>query len=175
MELKRYRPISSKREFWVSKQKNLFHFQDKPAELPQPVQVWFFLDSFEHLLDPEKFCQWVIANSTPKTQILIVLPQAGSTSEKLLGRLWPHKIHDHKFHWSRAGLISFFEEKGIRLKGEFFPLKFVDFRTIMAHLGNKFESNGLRTFGQTWMPRWALPFNFGEMGLTFELTKEKDH
>jgi hypothetical protein len=148
---------------------SLFCAQALPEELPRKVDLWVFSDSFEHLPDPDAFISWVSGNSSRQAQLLIVAPEAGSLSDRLLGRLWPHKMHDHRFHWSREGLVHFLSVKNFALSASFDPTKFISLITITAHLLQK-----LRT------PRWVAErinapilanicfrFNFGEMGMLF--------
>ncbi|HEY4131052.1 MAG TPA: methyltransferase domain-containing protein [Gemmatimonadaceae bacterium] len=132
-------------------------------KLAAPVDLWLFQDSFEHIPDPSAFAGWMNANSHEGSEILIVLPRGDSFSRRLLGRLWPHKLPDHQFQWSRAGVLDFFRRRGWSPRVEFFPLKFASPEMVVAH--------GLHKLGvrQQSAPslgaKFALPINFGEMGL----------
>ena len=137
--------------------------------LDEPVDLWLFQDSFEHIPDPTAFMAWMVANSAPSAEILIVLPRADSLSGRVLGRFWPHKLPDHQFHWSRQGLIEFMGHRGFTVAKEFFPLKFASPQMIAAHLLHKLG------FGRvsSWLgsSRLAVPINFGELGLRLQRTR----
>jgi SAM-dependent methyltransferase len=137
-----------------------------PARLDAPIDLWLFQDSFEHLPDPASFVAWMADNSAPSAEILMVLPRADSTSQRLLGRYWPHKLSDHEFHWSRAGLAEFFARRGFTVRTEFFPLKFASPQMILAHGLHKLGIDGARE----WLGRvrFSVPLNFGEQGLVLE-------
>jgi hypothetical protein len=132
----------------------------------RPVDLWIFQDSFEHIPDPATFTEWMVANSSADAQILIVLPRADSVSRRLLGRYWPHKLPDHEFHWSRAGLVEFFSRRGFGVRREFFPLKFASPQMILAHGLHKLGIAGARD----WFSglRLRVPLNFGELGLVLD-------
>jgi hypothetical protein len=140
--------------------------QSLPARLEEPVDLWLFQDSFEHIPDPAAFMQWMVDNSHSETEILIVLPRADSLSRRLMGRLWPHKLPDHTFHWSLSGLIDFMSRRGFVASRRFFPVKFVSPQMVLAHLLHK---AGAAPAQRRWLggAHLALPFNFGEMGLLF--------
>lgn len=134
-----------------------------PARLAEPIDLWIFQDAFEHLPDPASFVGWMCENSAPHAEILVVLPRADSLSRRVLGRYWPHKLPDHEFHWSRAGLVDFFQQRGFGVRAEFFPLKFASPQMVLAHGLHKLGING----GREWLRglRLAVPLNFGELGL----------
>jgi hypothetical protein len=137
-----------------------------PARLGEPVDLWIFQDSFEHIPDPAAFVAWMAANSSATAEILMVLPRGDSLSRKILGRLWPHKLPDHQFQWSRAGLLQFMNRRGFQLRGDFFAVKFVSVQMLVAHA---LHHAGAPPRAGRWLGGAALsfPFNFGEMGLVF--------
>jgi methyltransferase family protein len=137
-----------------------------PARLDVPVDLWLFQDAFEHIPEPGPFIDWVGANSSPGAEILVVAPRADSLSQHLMGRMWLHKLPDHLFHWSKAGLIEFMANRAFMIRAEFFPLKFVSPQMALAHALHK---AGLNEGRRKWLAGAALavPFNFGEMGLVF--------
>jgi SAM-dependent methyltransferase len=137
-----------------------------PAQLDAAIDLWLFQDSFEHLPDPSAFVAWMRGNSAPDAEILMVLPRADSASQRILGRYWPHKLSDHEFHWSRAGLTDFFAGRGFSVRREFYPLKFASPQMILAHGLHKVGIDGARE----WLGgvRLSIPLNFGEQGLVFE-------
>jgi methyltransferase family protein len=148
---------------------SLVNAQTLPEKLPAKVDLWVFSDSFEHLPDPDSFIYWMSRNSGRQAQLLIVAPEAGSLSDRLLGRLWPHKIHDHLFLWSRRGLVHFLSARNFELSASFNPSKYIAPITIASHLLQKLSA-----------PKWVserinvpilanfrFRFNIGEMGMLF--------
>lgn len=140
-----------------------------PNRLDHRVDLWIFQDSFEHIPDPAAFADWMLRNSAPDAEILIVLPRGDSLSQRVMGRLWPHKLPDHHFQWSRAGLLEFFAKRGFRPRAEFFPLKFASPQMVIAHFLHK---AGAPHNIRKWLggAAFALPLNFGEMGFVFRRT-----
>jgi Methyltransferase domain len=140
---------------------------DPLPSLARPVDLWLFQDSFEHIPDPAAFADWMRVNSAPAAEILLVAPRGDSLSRRLMGRFWPHKLPDHQFHWSRAGLAEFFGRRGFVVRCSFFPLKFASPQMVLAHFLHKLgigESLRRRLAGAS----FALPINFGEHGLVFQ-------
>ncbi|HXT15469.1 MAG TPA: methyltransferase domain-containing protein [Gemmatimonadaceae bacterium] len=130
----------------------------------RPVDLWLFQDSFEHIPNPTPFVEWMNAHSAPDATILMVLPRGDSLSRRMLGRLWPHKLPDHEFVWSRAGAIEFLGRHGWTWASEFFPLKYASPEMVLAHGLHKLgvgKSLARALSGA----RVAFPLNFGEMGL----------
>jgi SAM-dependent methyltransferase len=143
-------------------------FADCRAPLPRPVDLWLFLDSFEHLPEPRAFLCWLAASSGPRARVLLVAPEAGSASERWLGRLWPHRLPDHRFHWSRPGLEALYREVGFRRVAEFRPTKTVSGAMVVNHLGRTFPRLGRLAGTSRWLRGIRLAFNVGEMGLVLE-------
>lgn len=143
---------------------DLFVANVLPTRLPEPVDLWIFQDSFEHLPDPEIFCGWMQANSSDSARLLIVCPEANAPSERLLGRWWPHRLPDHPFHWSRPGLSEVLGRFGFALERRFFPWKQVSPRLLLSHLALK-SGWALPRLG--WLDGLTFPANIGEMGLVF--------
>jgi hypothetical protein len=143
---------------------DLLLVQTLPARLSTSVDLWLFQDSFEHIPDPASFVDWMVTNSSAAAEILMVLPRGDSLSQRLLGRFWPHKLPDHEFHWSRAGLVEFLARRGFTVERSFFPIKFASPQMILAHLVHK---AGGSDRAREWLAgtRLAFPLNFGEMGL----------
>jgi hypothetical protein len=135
-----------------------------PAKLDEPIDLWIFQDSFEHIPDPAAFVEWMRANSSSRVEILMVLPRGDSLSRKTLGRLWPHKLPDHQFQWSRDGLVEFLGRRGFKPRAEFFPMKFVSPQMLVAHA---LHHAGAPPRLRKWLGgvAFSFPFNFGEMGL----------
>jgi hypothetical protein len=140
-----------------------------PARLDVPVDLWLFQDSFEHIPDPAAFVTWMVENSSAGAEILIVLPRGDSASQRVMGRFWPHKLPDHQFHWSRAGLVEFMNRRGFTVERQFFPLKFASPQMVLAHFLHKL---GAPAGVREWLgsAHLAIPINFGELGLRLQRT-----
>jgi hypothetical protein len=143
----------------------LWLFDGLPRRLPEAVDLWIFQDSFEHLPDPGSFLSWMTESSSPGAQVLLVAPEAGCLSDRLLGRWWPHRLPDHSFHWSKKGIEQVFRGQGFLLTGDFFPWKHVSAWSVVSHLAHKL---GVRPPSfSTKLASVPLLFNVGEMGLVF--------
>jgi hypothetical protein len=145
----------------------LFLFAERPSLLPHRVSFWLFQDSFEHILELKAFMPWMVANSTDRAQLLIVAPNATSLSRRCLGRLWPHKLADHLFHWSPAGLISVCQRYGFRVKRRFDPTKHLSTGMVLNHLART-PLRSLAAILRKAIPAWEGWFNLGEMGFLFQ-------
>jgi hypothetical protein len=145
-------------------------FEGCREPLPRPVELWLFLDSFEHLPEPDRFLGWLARSSAAQANVLLVAPEAGSRSERWLGRLWPHRLPDHRFHWSRRGLAERFAAHGFRRVADFRPAKSVSPAMVAAHLAHRMP--GLRPLADAArrLRRVRFQVDLGEMGLLFERT-----
>jgi hypothetical protein len=136
--------------------------------LARPVELWLFLDSFEHLPEPDRFLAWLAASSAPRARVLLVAPEAGSRSERWLGPLWPHRLPDHRFHWSRRGLGERFAAHGFRIAAEFRPTKTVSAPMLAAHLAHRAPALRPLAGAVRGWSRLRIDLALGEMGLLFE-------
>jgi SAM-dependent methyltransferase len=143
---------------------DLYLVDQLAPRLDEPIDLWIFQDSFEHIPDPAAFVAWMRTNSRAGAEILMVLPRADSLSRRTMGRLWPHKLPDHQFQWSRDGLVEFMAKRGFAPRSEFFPLKFVSPQMLVAHA---LHHAGAPHRVRKWLGgvAFSFPFNFGEMGL----------
>jgi len=144
---------------------HILPFEHLLPPLPETIDLWIFLDSFEHLTRPNLFMPWLVANSSRRARALIVAPRADSFSQRLMGPAWPHRVPDHPFHWSLRGLTDFFRRFGFTPVHSFFPWKQISFPMLMAHLRHKLGRPESLHFVDTYLPRWGFRFNIGEMGL----------
>ncbi len=140
----------------------LFDATRLPHSLPESIDLWLYQDSFEHILDPSAHLEWVARNSSAGALALLVLPEAGSLSEKMLGGWWPHRIADHAFHWSRPGLENIWGQFGFGIIRRFHPVKCVTIGMMAAHTAHRLRF-GLRPSLAGRGP--SLWFNIGEQGL----------
>ena len=143
-------------------------FEECRAPLPRPVELWLFQDSFEHLPEPGRFLSWLVASSAPRACVLVVAPEADSPSERWLGALWPHRLPDHRFHWSRGGIEELFRAHGFHKLADFRPTKTVSGAMLVNHLTMTIPLlRPLAGVGR-WLRGLRLDFNVGEMGLVLE-------
>lgn len=141
---------------------HLFAAQSLPVRLPTLIDLWLFQDSFEHIPDPAAFARWLASNSATDSRVLLVAPLAGSLSERLAGRWWPHRVPDHHFHWPAAGLQAFWRHHGFVAERRFFPWKEVSAEMLIRHLG---VLTGRSLPVPAAAARLCFPFNLGEIGL----------
>lgn len=141
---------------------HLFPVGALPSRLPVPIDLWLFQDSFEHIPDPAGFVRWLAANSAIDAHVLLVAPLAGSVSERLTGRWWPHRVPDHHFHWSAAGLRAFWQRQGFGIERRFFPWKHVSAEMLIRHFGVLI---GRALPVPAGAAKLCFPLNFGEIGL----------
>jgi SAM-dependent methyltransferase len=144
---------------------DVFAFEACRSPLPRPVALWLFLDSFEHLPEPDPFLAWLAASSAEDARVLLVAPEAGSPSERWLGALWPHRLPDHRFHWSRAGLLERFAVHGFHEEARFRPTKSVSAAMLAAHLAHRFPGLAPLARAARALRGLRVEFNLGEMGL----------
>lgn len=149
---------------------HLLHFEALPQILPEPVDVWIFQDSFEHIPDPGVFVDWAIANSTTEARMMVVAPCAGSWSDRVFGRFWPHRVPDHRFHWSIQGLTRFFTIRNCAVTTSFYPWKYTSMEIVLRHisiLANVEIDSLLNYTSGGLLSKVTLKFNIGEFGLVF--------
>jgi hypothetical protein len=146
---------------------NLFHADELPEQLPEKIDVWFFLDSFEHIPKPGPFFNWLLNNSGPTARIILVAPQANSVSDLVLGRFWPHKVSCHRFHWSIIGINEFMSRHEFKNVQRFFPIKYVGLREVLVIIAHKLGKPGLFKHSLGLLNHIEIPINIGEMGVLF--------
>jgi hypothetical protein len=137
-----------------------------PDRLPEPVDLWLFQDCLEHLLEPDPFLAWLERSSSKSARVLVVAPNAASLSRKLLGRQWPHRVPDHAFHWSPAGMRALFARHDYREERSFDPVKRVSVRMMALHL-RQTRLAPLSKIVEPLVPAGELWFNIGELGMVF--------
>lgn len=149
------------------RRQSIFLADELPPVLPSKIDLWLFQDSFEHLDDPAGFMVWLIRNSSNSSKILLVMPEGNSISERVLGRLWPHRVPDHCFHWSREGITEFFGKRDFVISRTFKPEKYISIETVMAHAVHKLSRHRSKSRRKGLLPGVVFRFNIGEMGLLF--------
>jgi len=139
-----------------------------PERLELPIDLWIFQDSFEHLEDHKTFLSWLRSNCAPRAQILLVAPDAGAPSARLLWPLWPHRVPDHQFHWSKAGVIDFLGRWDFQMIQNFHPRKHFSARTALSQIRRVCNWPWVRHLERI-CPDIIFTFNIGEMGILLEL------
>lgn len=153
--------ISSDNLFLVN---NLDSFDKK-------IDLWIFQDSFEHLDEPNEFMTWLKQNTSKNGKILIVAPEAHSLSDRVMGKNWPHKLPDHRWHWSKRGIVSIMQQHGFQVDCKFYPIKWVSILTLINHLCLLLGIPQLRrNIFYDWIEKIHIPFNFGQFGFVFKST-----
>ncbi len=137
-----------------------------PERLPEPVDLWLFQDCLEHLLEPDPFLAWLARASAPAARVLVVAPDGGSLSRRLLGPHWPHRVPDHAFHWTPAGMRTLFARHGFAQERSFRPVKRVSTRMAALHLRQTRLAPLSRAL-EPLVPPLHLWFNVGELGMVF--------
>lgn len=130
-----------------------------------------FFDSFEHIPDPEVFLSELVNYLADGAIIIMVIPDGGAFTRKLLGRYWPHYCEDHWVHYTRIGLETLFSRYRIETINTFNPIKYVPVEMVIRHIAinwnipidtiNKFKP----------ILPITLHFNIGEMGLIWRYRK----
>jgi hypothetical protein len=141
---------------------HLFDTNHLPQLLPASIDLWVYQDSFEHVPDPRSHLEWVKLNSSPNAAVLLVLPEAASFSERILGRWWPHRIADHTFHWSQKGLEHIWSQFGFEVVSRFNPSKCLSLGMLVVHVAHMLGINMPRKLASHGPIIW---FNIGEQGL----------
>jgi SAM-dependent methyltransferase len=131
-----------------------------------------FFDSFEHLPDPRGFLSELTAYLLDGAYIIIVLPNGGSISRKVLGRYWPHYVIDHWVHYTLRGIRMLLSVYNIKIINSFYPIKDVSLEMIIRHMviHRNLPINILDKFRIVSSLRF--PFNIGEIGLICRYNRE---
>jgi SAM-dependent methyltransferase len=128
--------------------------------------VLFYLDSFEHLLNPRQHLE-ELENSVQKgSRAVVVLPRVDSLSRWCLGSLWPHNVPDHWVFYSHKGLLRLWESQGWRCVHTWSPRKKVSLDMILRHAGMVRVARWLQPVAQ----KISVWVRLGEMGVVFEKT-----
>lgn len=144
----------------------MFLTDELPDRLPEPVDLWLFQDCLEHLLEPDPFLAWLERSSAADARALVVAPDGASLSRRILGRQWPHRVPDHAFHWSPAGMTALWARHGFRHQRSFAPVKRVSVRMMALHLRQTRLAPLTRAI-EPLVPPAELWFNLGELGMVF--------
>lgn len=141
--------------------------EDAPLDDGQ-TDVVMLLDVLEHIDPPEETLATIHRLLRPGGLVLIVTPDGGSLSTRLMGARWPHLFVDHVILFSRQGLRRCLEQAGFRVEKVGFAWKWVNLDMLVRHATIHRHVVGgalLRLLGHA-MPgpllRVGIPFNIGE-------------
>lgn len=73
------------------------------------------IDVLEHVPDPGALLTSVAARLARGAVAVAVLPNAASTTRRILGRRWPHYAPEHLWHWTPTAIRRFLEAAGWRV------------------------------------------------------------
>ncbi len=134
------------------------------AQFSKLFDFLFYLDSFEHLLEPHEHLKDLDRVVRKGTRALVILPRADSASRYCMGSLWPHNVPDHWVFYSRKGLVRLWEQHGWRCLNTWSPRKKVSLDMILRHAGFVRFAKWLQPVAQN-ISVWV---RLGEMGVVFE-------
>ncbi len=143
------------------------HLSTQLADLvrfKKPLDYLFYLDSFEHLLDPQQHLAELKLFVKTGSRAVVVTPRVDSLSRQFLGDYWPHNVPEHWVFYSHQGLIFLWEKNGWRVKHEWAPQKKVSAEMVLRHLGLGSLSTQLQPLTSS-IHVWL---SLGEMGVVFE-------
>ena len=140
------------------------HLGTDLAQFSQVFDILFYLDSFEHLLEPQAHLKELDRIVQKGTRAMVVLPRADSLSRYCMGSMWPHNVPDHWVFYSRKGIVLLWEQQGWRCVNTWSPRKKVSLDMILRHAGFLRVANFLKPVTQK-ISVWLL---LGEMGVVFE-------
>lgn len=136
------------------------------ADRSQDVVVMF--DVLEHIDPPQPTLDRVFRVLRPGGLLLVVTPDAGSLSARVLRSRWPHLFVEHVLLFSRAGLAGVLTAAGFKIERMGFAWKRVSLGMLVRHavlhphvpLGFLLRAAGRILPGV--VQRAAFPFNVGE-------------
>ena len=141
--------------------------EDAPLDDGQ-TDVVMLLDVLEHIDPPEATLAKIHRLLKPGGLVLIVTPDGGGLSTRLMGARWPHLFIEHVIMYSRRGLRRCLEAAGFRIERLGFAWKWVNLDMLVRHATIHRHVVGgavLRALGRV-VPgpllRVGIPFNIGE-------------
>jgi SAM-dependent methyltransferase len=141
--------------------------EDAPLE-PGQTDVIALFDVLEHIDPPDETLATICRLLSPGGLVLIVTPDGGSLSTRLMGARWPHLFIEHVIMYSRRGLRGCLQRAGFRVERIGFAWKWVNLDMLVRHATIHRHVVGgtlLRLLGRI-LPglllRMGIPFNIGE-------------
>lgn len=96
---------------------NIYQGTLEESSLPQRFFYAVFMNGFlEHTREPLGVLKQAYELLEQGGYLLITIPDTGSLSHKLLGRLWPHYHVEHLFYFNRKNIVALLERSGFQLR-----------------------------------------------------------
>lgn len=125
-------------------------------------------DVIEHIDPPQPTMERVRQLLRPDGLFLLLTPDAGSVSARMLGGRWPHLLAEHVVCFSRRALRQVLHATGFQVLEVGFAWKRVNVEMLLRHaaLHPEVVGSGLLRRLSAVLPdplrRWTVPFNLGE-------------
>ena len=95
--------------------------------------VVVLFDVIEHIDPPSAALAHLRRLLRPKGLLLMVTPDAGSVSARLMGARWPHLLVEHVVLFSRRGMRTALQEAGFDIEQLRFAWKYVNLNMLVRH------------------------------------------
>ena len=95
--------------------------------------VVVLFDVIEHIDPPSAALAHLRRLLRPKGLLLMVTPDAGSVSSRLMGARWPHLLVEHVVLFSRRGMRTALQEAGFDIEQLRFAWKYVNLNMLVRH------------------------------------------
>jgi 2-polyprenyl-3-methyl-5-hydroxy-6-metoxy-1,4-benzoquinol methylase len=132
------------------------------------VDAFTMFDVIEHVDPPDAMLASVWRRLRPGGLLLIVTPDAGSSSARLMRARWPHAFVEHVVLFSRRGMQIALRAAGFRIERCGFAWKRVNLDMLVRHatLHPHVSFGGVLRLAARVLPPFVLrrmiPFNIGE-------------
>jgi hypothetical protein len=98
--------------------------------------------------------------------VLLVAPDAGSLSRRIMGSLWPFHGPDHWVHYTLKGVKELFGRQGFQMVKKFEPTKFLPMNLVIQYI--RLAHPRLKFIIPQRFPQWRFWIRMGQMGLLFQ-------
>ena len=132
------------------------------------ADVFAMFDVIEHIDPPDDTLAAVHRLLAPGGLLLLVTPDGGSLSARILKARWPHLFPEHVVLFSRAGLRAALEAAGFHIERIAFAWKRINLDMLVRHAAihrHVMFGRSLRLLGRVApgaLLRPTFPFNIGE-------------
>jgi SAM-dependent methyltransferase len=136
---------------------------------PRSFDLVALFDVVEHFDDPGASLRRIRELLDVDGRLILVTPDAGSWSARLLRSRWPHLLAEHLVCFSRPALRALLEESGFAVERMVFAWKRVNLQMVVRHaqLHEHVAGRALLTALPRLLPAALLqapiPFNLGEV------------
>lgn len=132
--------------------------------LKKQIDLVLYLDSFEHLLEPDQHLSQLSSFVKKGSRAIVVAPRVDSPSRHLLGTYWPHNVEEHWIFYSQEGLKILWQRHGWKSVCNWSPQKKISIDMVLRH----FSQSQWTRFLQPFLKNFNLWVSMGEMGVVFE-------